>query len=224
MARFVLLNEKNRDRYLRIITPVGKFFARTGIHPNTLSLTGLILSAAAGFIYSSGAFFWAAWVVVAAGICDTLDGLIARQAKKTSIFGAFFDSTLDRYSDMFFFLGLAYYFSGGTNPLMDHNPQVHGGTHPWTVLILFLAVTGSFMVSYARARAEGLGIECRGGMMQRPERMVLLIIGSLLGVLPGVGEILMKGTLLILAISTHLTAVHRIIAVRNQILKENKAK
>lgn len=224
MARFVFIDEKNRDRYLRIITPVGKFFARTGIHPNTVTIIGLILSAAAGFIYSSGAFFWGAWVVVAAGICDTLDGLIARQAKKASIFGAFFDSNLDRYSDMFLFLGLAYYFSGGANPLMDHNPQGHGETHPLTVLILFLAMSGSFMVSYARARAEGLGMECRGGMMQRPERMVLLIIGSLLGAIPGIGEILLKGTLLILAISTHLTAIYRIIAVRNQILKENHIK
>lgn len=220
MVRFVFIHDKNRDRYLRIITPVGKFFARAGIHPNTISITGLILSAVAGFIYSSGAFFWAAWVVVAAGICDTLDGLIARQAKKGSIFGAFFDSALDRYGDMFLFLGLAYYFSGGENHLMSHHPQSHGGTHPWTVLILFLAVAGSFMVSYARARAEGLGIECRGGMMQRPERMVLLIIGSLLGAIPGIGEIMLKGVLLILAISTHLTAVYRIIAVRKQILKE----
>ena len=220
MARFAFINEKNRERYLKIITPLGKWFSRKGIHPNTLSLIGLLLSAAAGFVYSCGAFFWAAWVVVAAGICDTLDGLIARHTKKNSTFGAYLDSTLDRYSDMFFFLGLAYYFSGGTNPWVDHLPRAHGEMHLWTVMILFLAVTGSFMVSYARARAEGLGVPCRGGMMQRPERMVLLIIGSLLGAIPGIGEVLLKGVLIILAVSTHLTAIYRIIVVRNQLLKE----
>lgn len=221
MALFVFINDKNRDRYLKVVSPVGRFIAATGIHPNVLSVTGLILSAAAGLVYSTGAFFWAAWVVVAAGICDTLDGLIARQTGKASTFGAFFDSTLDRYSDMFLFLGLAYYFSGGAGILGLPVSQDAGKTHPWTVLVVFLAMTGSFMVSYARARAEGLGISCRGGLMQRPERITLLIIGSLLGAIPAIGQVLLKCTLLLLAVSANLTAIHRILYVRNRISEGN---
>ncbi len=207
---------------MKIIAPAGKFFVRTGVHPNILSIAGLVFSAVAGLVYSTGAFFWAAWVVVAAGICDTLDGLIARQTGKASLFGAFLDSTLDRYSDMFVLLGLVYYFSGGSSLFVNQPGWAGGETNPWTVLILFLAMTGSFMVSYTRARAEGLGVECQQGMMQRPERMVLLIIGSLLGAIPVVGLVLLKGILLILAITTHVTALHRIITVRKHILKETQ--
>ncbi|MFZ7113055.1 MAG: CDP-alcohol phosphatidyltransferase family protein [Desulfatiglandales bacterium] len=222
MVHFVLINERNRQRYLRLIEPVGVFFARMGLHPNVLTLAGLVLSAVAGLVYAAGAFFWGAWVVVVAGICDTLDGLIARQTKKDSTFGAFFDSTLDRYSDMFLFAGLGYYFAGGKSLPVFPASSNTGEAHPWTVLIIFLAMTGSFLVSYTRARAEGLGVECRGGMMQRPERMVLLIIGCLLGAIPVVGPLFLKCTLVILAVSTHLTAIHRIIRVRGRILKENR--
>ena len=222
MAHFVFISERNRERYLRLIEPVGRFFARMGMHPNVLTIAGLVLSAVAGLMYSSGAFFWGAWVVIVAGICDTLDGLIARQTKRASTFGAFFDSTLDRYSDMFLFAGLGYYFAGGKSLPGISASSNAAETHPWTVLIIFLAMTGAFMVSYTRARAEGLGIECRGGMMQRPERMVLLIIGSLLGAIPVVGPLFLKCALVILAVSTHLTAMHRIVHVRGRILKENR--
>ncbi|MBN2126072.1 MAG: CDP-alcohol phosphatidyltransferase family protein [Deltaproteobacteria bacterium] len=221
MAEFVFLSEKNRERYLKIIAPVGGLFAKTGIHPNVLTVTGFFLSILAAFLYSAGAFFWAAWVVVIAGTCDALDGQIARLTRKNTPFGAFFDSTLDRYSDMFLLLGLAYYYSGGRAFLEIPGAAPAGEASPWTVVILILALTGSFMVSYARARAEGLGIQCRSGMMQRPERVTLLIIGSLLGAAPLVGPVMMKCTLWALALSTNMTAIHRILHVRNEMSKEN---
>lgn len=222
MAGFVFLSEKNRERYLRVIGPIGSLFARTGIHPNILSVAGLVLSVIAGLMYGSGSFFWAAWVVVLAGTCDALDGQVARQANKNSTFGAFLDSTLDRYSDVFLFLGLAYCFAGGKPIAGFHGGNLAGSTSPWTVIVIVLALTGSFMVSYTRARAEGLGVECKGGLMQRPERVVLLIIGSLLGSIPKIGPVLMQCTLLILAISTNVTAISRIFHVRNQILRGNR--
>jgi len=95
MAEIVFLSEKNRARYLRIITPLGNVLAGIGVHPHVLSVAGLILSIVAGLFYSAGSFFWGAWVLVVAGTCDALDGLIARQNNKNSKFGAFFDSTLD---------------------------------------------------------------------------------------------------------------------------------
>jgi len=218
MVSFVFISDKNRERYLRTIGPLGKFFARVGIHPNALSLFGFILSIVAGIVYSMGAFFWAAWVVVIAGTFDTLDGVVARATRKNSPFGAFFDSTLDRYSDMFLFLGLAYHFSGGDALLHVPGARVNSDPMPTVVIIIILAIVGSYMVSYTRARAEGLGIECKKGLMQRPERITLLIIGSLLGSIPKIGTLLMVVTLIVLAVSSNLTALYRIFVVRNQLL------
>lgn len=224
MAEIAFISTKNRERYIRIISPVGKFFARIGIHPDILTVTGLVLSMAAGLVYCNGSFFWAAWVLVLAGSCDALDGQIARQTNKNSQFGAFMDSTLDRYSDMLPLLGIGYYFAGG--PAFLGSAAGTQGADPayWTVVVIILAVTGSFMVSYTRARAEGLGVPCKKGLMQRPERILLLIIGSLLGAIPGVGVILIKVTLIVLALSTNITAMHRIYHVRRQLLQENQPK
>lgn len=210
MGEFTFLSDKNRERYLGIIQPVGNLLARLSVHPNILSLAGLILSMVAGVVYSTGAFFWAGWIVVLAGTCDVLDGQIARQTGKRSQFGAFFDSTLDRFGEVFIFLGLAWYFSA------RHQS-------PWVVLLIILAITGSFMVSYTRARAEGLGIDCKVGLMQRPERVTLLIIGSLVAPIPVIGPVLIKLTLLLLAVLSNLTAVQRIFYVKNQILKDKQA-
>jgi CDP-diacylglycerol--glycerol-3-phosphate 3-phosphatidyltransferase len=218
MVQIIFISEKNRERYLRTIRPLGNLFARTGVHPNILSVSGLILSAIAGLFYCHGLFFWAAWLVVLAGICDSLDGQIARETNKRSVFGAFFDSTLDRYSDMFSLIGLAYYFAGGLDFLGLNGGKTSVESCPWTVMVITLAIGGSFMVSYTRARAEGLGMECKGGLMQRPERLLLLIIGSLLGSIPVVGPTIMKLTLLVLAVSANITTVQRIIFVRNQLL------
>lgn len=223
MVEFVFLSEKNKERYLRIITPLRKALARLGVHPNILSITGLIFSVVAGFVYSLGSFFWAAWIVVLAGTCDALDGELARQTGKNSRFGAFFDSALDRYSDCFILMGLGWYFAGG--PLLQGSggEASVGDQSPLAVVLIILAMAGSFMVSYTRARAEALGLECKVGLMQRPERITLLVIGSLLGSIPVIGLILVKVTLLILALSTNITAIHRMIHVKNQFLRENQA-
>jgi CDP-diacylglycerol---glycerol-3-phosphate 3-phosphatidyltransferase len=223
MAHFEFISQRNRERYFKIVGPVADLFARSGIHPNILSIAGLLLSIAAGLIYCHGSFFWAAWVVVLAGVCDTLDGTIARQTNKKSDFGAFFDSTLDRYSDMFIFIGLAYYFAGGRPFLMPLQTGSSSELSPWTVTAIIFAIVGSFMVSYTRARAEALGIECKAGIMQRPERITLLVIGSLLGAVPGVGVFLLKLVLLALAVSTNLTAAYRIMFVKNRMFRNDQA-
>ncbi len=209
---------------MKILSPVGNFLARVGVHPHILTVTGLVLSALAGLGYCNGSFFWAAWVLVLAGSCDALDGQIARQTDKKSQFGAFMDSTLDRYSDMFPLLGLAYYFAGGPAFYGSASGTQGGDSEYWTVIITVLAITGSFMVSYTRARAEALGMSCKKGLMQRPERITLLIIGSLLGAIPGIGTLLMKATLIVLALSTNVTAIHRMYYVKQQLLRENQLK
>ena len=217
MIDFVLLSEKNRQRYLRVITPAGNFLAGLGVHPNILSVAGLILSLIAGLMYGLGLFFWATFVVMLAGVSDTLDGQLARQTGKSSKFGAFFDSVLDRYSDLFMLTGMAWFFSGYSALLHFNGQPVTNNSHPWTILIIILAITGSFMVSYSRARAEGLGLQCKIGIMQRPERITLIVLGSLLSVVPVAGIAIMKITLLLLAVSTNVTAIHRILHIRSQL-------
>ena len=203
MSEYILLTNRIKEGFRRLVAPIGNFLVRLGIHPNILSFAGLLFSLIAGLIYSAGYFIWGACVVILAGICDILDGQIARQTGKDSLYGAYIDSCLDRFGELFIFLGLAWYFSA-----------LHPS--PLTILFIIMAIAGSFMVSYTRARAEGLGVDCKLGWMQRPERIVFLIIGSLLACLPVIGIILMKATLLLLAILSNLTAIQRIIYVRNQ--------
>jgi CDP-diacylglycerol--glycerol-3-phosphate 3-phosphatidyltransferase len=219
MGRVELISQKNRDRYLRCITPVGNLLARLRFHPNVITLAGLVLSAMAGLVYSTGAFFWAAWVVILAGSCDVLDGQLARLTGRSSSFGAFFDSTMDRFGEILVFMGLAWYFSGGSAGAFGGVSETSHAQSPVSVVLILLAASGSMMVSYTRARAEALGIECKVGWMQRPERLTLLILGSLLAALPVVGLTLMKLTLLALALTANFTAVQRVIHVRNQLVR-----
>lgn len=208
MPEIFFLGVKNRDRYLKLVTPLGNLFARAGIHPHALTVAGFVISFLAGAVYAEGSFFWGACLLAVAGVFDTLDGLVARQTNKQSRFGAFFDSTLDRYSDLFPLAGLAYFFSGGRG--WDGNIPA-AEPSPLTVIAIIFSITGSFMVSYARARAEGLGVECKHGIMQRPERIAFLIMGSFVGVIPTVGPVLLKCTLWVMALLTNATAVSRIV-------------
>jgi CDP-diacylglycerol--glycerol-3-phosphate 3-phosphatidyltransferase len=213
MSEIFFLGVKNRDRYLKFVTPLGNLLARAGIHPHALTVAGFLISLAAGIVYAKGAFFWGACLLAAAGVCDTLDGQIARQTNKQSRFGAYFDSTLDRYSDLFPLAGLAYFFSGGRG-LTGGSPA--GEPSPLTVIAIVFSIAGSFMVSYARARAEGLGVECRNGIMRRAERIAFLIMGSFAGSIPAVGPLLMKCTLYVMAVLTNATAVSRIVHTKRQ--------
>jgi len=218
MGEFVFLNDWARERYLRIIRPAGNLFARLGVHPNILSVLGLLLSLGAGLAYSTGSFFWAAWVVVVAGTCDVLDGQLARQTGKNSPFGAFLDSTLDRFGEIVIFVGMAWHFAGGPSFVTDLTTMEPAHHSPLAVILVFLAMGGSIMVSYTRARAEGLGIDCKVGWMQRPERIVLLIIGSLLYSIPAMGPVLMKVALLLIALLANFTAFQRMVHVRSRLL------
>ncbi len=222
MAKFVFLSDKNRERYLSVVTPAGNILARLGVHPNILSLFGLILSVVAGLVYSTGSFFWGGWLVAFAGTCDVLDGQLARQTGKDSQFGSFFDSTLDRFGEIFVFMGLAWYYSGGSLFMVGGVYKATDFQSPLAVLFIILAIAGSFLVSYTRARAESLGVDCKVGWMQRPERMTLLIIGSLLGSTPMIGHVLMKLTLLLLALLSNFTALQRIVYVKNELLRKNQ--
>jgi len=163
--------------------------ARLGIHPTALTALGLGFSVAAGLAYAKGFFPAGGLLVLGAGLCDMTDGPVARATGKGSAFGAFLDSSVDRYSELLVYLGLGAYY------VQEQRPE-------WVAV--FLAFSGSLMVSYTRARAEGLGEECRVGWVQRPERLAILIVASLFGVR------VTGWSLWLLAGLAHLTAAQRI--------------
>ena len=147
----------------KIINPLIHGMIKIGITPNFITTTGFILNvvAAGMFVYAG----WAGGVILFAGLFDMMDGRVARLGNMSSKFGALYDSVLDRYSELMTFFGICYYLS-----MKDYF---------FYALIAFVALIGSLMVSYVRARAEGLGIECKVGFMQRPERVVLTSLGAL---------------------------------------------
>jgi CDP-diacylglycerol--glycerol-3-phosphate 3-phosphatidyltransferase len=154
----------------KVIDPVVKVFIKLGLTPNIVTSIGFVLNLGVAVIFILGAeegnrgdlsyVGWAGALILFAGLFDMLDGQVARLGNMKSTFGALYDSVLDRYSELIMFLGICYY-------LVGHHYFLSS-------LFAFVALIGSMMVSYVRARAEGLGIECKGGLMQRPERVVTI--------------------------------------------------
>jgi CDP-diacylglycerol--glycerol-3-phosphate 3-phosphatidyltransferase len=161
----------------------------TGVSPNGLTLIGFILTAVSALLLAIGWFFTGGLVLIIAAIFDMLDGGLARATGQSTKFGAFFDSSIDRYSESVLLVALIYYYS-------------HIGAGPLEPVLLAVTLVGSIMVSYTRARAEALGVECKVGILQRPERVILLIAGLLTG--------WMVVVLWLLAILTNITVCQRI--------------
>lgn len=187
-----------------IITPVIKGMIRIGFTPNLVTTIGFVLNIAATImlLYAAGEMTgstsivgWSGAVILFAGLFDMMDGRLARIGNMSSMFGALWDSTLDRYSELFTLFGIAMY--------LILNLWVTGG------VLTFLAMVGSVMVSYVRARAEGLGIECKVGLMQRPERVVLTSLGAILcGIFDNLWFLVVP--IVIIAILANITAFWRI--------------
>ena len=166
---------------------------RSPITPNQVTVVGLGLTFLAAGLVAFGHLRWAGVVLIFAGTCDILDGALARSTHASYPYGAFLDSTLDRYSEGAVYLGLAAYFV-----------TVGGTLQEWLVLATLAALAGSFLVSYVRARAQSLGFVCKTGLFQRPERVVVTVVGLL------VGGYVLYGVVFLLAIVTNITALQRI--------------
>ena len=166
---------------------------RTPLTPNQVTVLGLALTFIAAVLIAFGQLRWAGVVLIFAGTCDILDGALARTTGASYPYGAFLDSTLDRYSEGVVYLGLAAYFVSTDGPLQR-----------WLVVATVAALAGSFLVSYIRARAESLGFRSKSGLFQRPERVVVTVIGLLIG-----GPVL-YGVVFLLAVVTNITALQRI--------------
>ena len=166
---------------------------RVPLTPNQVTVVGLVLTFAAATLVAFGELRWAGVVLIVAGTCDILDGALARSTHTSYSYGAFLDSTLDRYSEGAIYIGLAAYFVSAGGPYQR-----------WLVLATFAALAGSFLVSYVRARAQSLGFTCESGLFARPERVVVTVIGLLIG-----GWVLYV-VVFLLAVLTNLTALQRI--------------
>jgi CDP-diacylglycerol--glycerol-3-phosphate 3-phosphatidyltransferase len=192
------------DSRIRLFTDmiVTRTLARTSLSANRLTILGSVMIFGSIYLLASGAFFWAGCLILSASIFDMLDGAVARVKNEISRFGAFLDSTLDRYSEAFVFFGLLLYY--------------HQVSHASNELVLiYITIAGSFLISYIRARAEALGFDCKVGLLERPQRIILVVVGLLLGWI--------SIMLWILAILTHVTALQRLIYVwrQSQIEKTN---
>src|SRR5436305_15341072 len=172
-----------------VIDRIVRWLALSKIHPNVLTFIGLLINIWAAFLFAGGKLFAAGLVVVGASIFDMVDGRVARATSQVTRFGGFFDSVLDRYSDLFLFMGLLVYYASINRFFY--------------IVLTAIVMTGSVMVSYTRARAENTIPKCKVGFLERPERVVLLIIGCLFD--------RMAPVLWVLAVLSNVTVIHRMI-------------
>jgi len=181
----------------RITNPLVKILSKSGITPNVLTFVGLALNVAAAYLIAVGYFFFGGVLILVSGLFDLLDGALARFNNQVTQFGAILDSTIDRVSEAVIFCGL----------LIWYMPK---GAALEIVLIIAVLI-GSFLVSYIRARAEGLGLECKVGLFTRAERVIVLAAGLLLNQ--------MFIALCVLAIFTYITVIQRLVYVKKQTRK-----
>ena len=189
--------------YLRVIEPFIGFLVRRQVNPNTLTTIGTFFSCAAGVVFATGHIRTAGWLLGLTAVFDLADGMVARRTNRSSAFGAFYDSTLDRMADGFLLGGLTYFFAADS--WHRSLPMVAIG---------LVAMLATFIISYTRSRAEALGIDMKGvGMMERPERIVLLSAPQALFGLALDGLVL-RFIVSLLAATAVVTAVQRIVHVR----------
>ena len=194
----------DRVRYLvrGIIDPIANLLVWLGFTPNTLTLIGFLMNVAVAVILSQGRLRWGALAFFLASAFDGLDGALARKLGRVSRFGAFLDSTIDRLSEAAVFLGLLVWYTG------------RGAKQE--IVLIYATIVGSLMVSYSRARAEGLGMDCKVGLLTRMERAIVLFVGLLLEQV--------TITLWVMAVLTNLTALQRMAYVwRTSEEEEGKA-
>ena len=189
-----MISEKIGQAAQAILGSIVRSLSRLRIRPNHLTFMGFLASILAAFSFARGNFRLAGVVLIVAGLFDMVDGMVARKTHAETPFGAFFDSVMDRYSDLIMYIGLLIYFA-------------NLGRNNYVVLVA-VCMMGSVLISYSRARAESIIPSCKVGFLERPERMVLLIIGSFYR---------MEPVLWVIGVLSNWTVVHRIIHTRSTI-------
>jgi CDP-diacylglycerol--glycerol-3-phosphate 3-phosphatidyltransferase len=194
---------------LRGLDPVVGFLAKHHVSPNKITTVGTLLTISAGIVYATGHIMSAGWLMVLTALFDVLDGEVARRSGRSTVFGAFYDSTLDRVADGALLGGLLVFYA--TN-----------ATHQniYMVVVCLVCIVGTFLISYTRARAEALGIDAKVGFMQRPERIVLLSVPQALFGLFWNGWVLMA-IIVLLTVTAWITAIQRIACVYRATLERD---
>lgn len=191
--------------YFGAISPVVRLLLRSGVTPNTLTTVGMLATVVSAVAFGLGAIHWGGIFLLSSGIIDTLDGQVARQSALTTKFGAFYDSTLDRVGDGVTFIGIAAY--------LTYAPGVH--LREVSVIACMVAIVAALLVSYMRARAEGLGIDCSVGIFQRAERIILIGIPTTF-VGGGKNGVVITSLVIILTALSLVTVVQRFNHVRRE--------
>lgn len=201
-----MLNRFLKDFWYWVTWPMAATLVKLRIKPNMITFIGFMVSLSAVWFYSQGLFGYAGWTLIAGATFDIFDGRVARLTNQESRPGAFFDSVMDRFSEGLVFLGIAFYFNTG-----------------WMLGIVIMALIGSQMVSYTKARGEAIGVQCKGGAMQRPERIAYLGVASVFNPLCEyvmntwttwwVPAPLVIGVLILMAVMTNGTAVQRMVYI-----------
>jgi len=173
----------------RIINAIVGALALSRVHPNVLTFIGLLINIWAAFLFAAGKFRWAGVVLIGAGLFDMVDGRVARETNRVTRFGGFFDSVLDRYSDLAVLVGLLVFYASINRFFY--------------VVLTAIVMTGTVLVSYTRARAENTISKCKIGFLERPERIVLIILGALFNRMPQV--------LWVTAVLSNITVIQRIV-------------
>lgn len=194
---------------LRAIDPIVGFLAKHRVSPNSITTVGTLLTIAAGVVYGSGHIMTAGWLMGATAFFDVLDGEVARRSNRSTVFGAFYDSTLDRVADGALLGGLLFFYA--TN-------AIHRNVY--MVVVCLVCIVGTFLISYTRARAEALGIDAKVGLMQRPERVILLSAPQALFGLFWNGWVLMA-IIVLLTVTAWITAIQRIAFVYRATLERD---
>jgi CDP-diacylglycerol---glycerol-3-phosphate 3-phosphatidyltransferase len=197
--RVTLIPAVVRTAFLDSVNPVADRLVRWRVHPNTITVASVVVLLGSGAAFGTGYPRWGALWLLLSGLLDILDGKVARRGGMESTFGAFFDSTLDRLGEAVLFSGIAIYF-------------VTSAGQRWPILglgVALLGLSGSFLVSYSRARAEGLGLDCKVGIAQRPERIVGLGLPTLIFGAGPRGWLLL-GLMLVLAVANTITVIQRV--------------
>jgi phosphatidylglycerophosphate synthase len=193
-----------KNGYLGLIDPVADWLVRRGVHPNTITAVGTLCTLAGGIIYGTGHIRTGGFFLSATALFDVLDGTVARRSNKSSTFGAFLDSTLDRLADGALLGGLAVFYA--LNPVHRNVPM----------LVMCLAgLIGAYLTSYIRARAEALGVDAKVGLVQRPERFVLLSAPQALFGL-ALNGLVLGAIIVFLTVTAWITVVQRMRFVYQQ--------
>ncbi|HEV2754479.1 MAG TPA: CDP-alcohol phosphatidyltransferase family protein [Actinomycetota bacterium] len=171
-----MLNQRIRGAWDQLVRPVGRTVGRLGVSANAITVLGVLVQAGAAYLIVEGRLLAAGLVATAAGVADLLDGAVAKAKGQTTHFGALLDSTTDRFSDALFFVPVAW--------LYGVEPDVAAHDEPWVAAVALAALVFTFLVSYVKARAESLGFECNVGFAERFERLVLMVVGLVFGIVP----------------------------------------